>query len=33
MRGELLRVKELFDTPRRTFIDLDAEPDIDIEDR
>ena len=31
MKGELLRVKELFDTPRRTFIDLDAEPDIDIE--
>ena len=32
MQGELLRIKELFDTPRRTFIDLDAEPDIDIED-
>ena len=31
MRAELLRIKELFDTPRRTFIDLDAEPDIDIE--
>ena len=31
MKDELLRVKELFDTPRRTFIDLDAEPDIDIE--
>ena len=31
MKAELLRIKELFDTPRRTFIDLDAEPDIDIE--
>ena len=31
MKAELLRVKELFDTPRRSFIDLDAEPDIDIE--
>jgi DNA gyrase subunit A len=31
MKAELLRIKELFDTPRRTFIDLEAEPDIDIE--
>ncbi|MFZ1428341.1 MAG: DNA gyrase subunit A [Geminicoccaceae bacterium] len=31
MKAELLRVKELFDTPRRTFIDLESEPDLDIE--
>ena len=31
MKEELLRIKEQFDTPRRTLIDLDAEPDIDIE--
>ncbi|MFO1037631.1 MAG: DNA gyrase subunit A [Geminicoccaceae bacterium] len=28
---ELLKVKELFDSPRRTLIDLEAEPDVDIE--
>ena len=32
MKAELLRIKELFDTPRRTFIDLESEPDLDIED-
>lgn len=31
MKEELLRIKEQFDTPRRTLIDLEAEPDIDIE--
>lgn len=31
MKAELLRVKELFDSPRRTLIDLEAEPDLDIE--
>ena len=31
MKEELLRIKEQFDTPRRTAIDLDAEPDIDVE--
>ena len=32
MKAELLRIKEQFDTPRRTFIDLESEPDLDIED-
>ena len=32
MREELISVKERFADPRRTFIDLDAELDIDIED-
>jgi DNA gyrase subunit A len=31
MKEELLRIKEQFDTPRRTLIDLEAEPDIDLE--
>jgi DNA gyrase subunit A len=31
MREELLALREQFATPRRTFIDLDAEPDMDIE--
>jgi DNA gyrase subunit A len=31
MKEELLALKEQFDTPRRTEIDLDAEPDVDIE--
>ena len=32
IREELLAVREQFDSPRRTFIDLDAERDTDIED-
>ncbi|HEX8374752.1 MAG TPA: DNA gyrase subunit A, partial [Geminicoccaceae bacterium] len=32
MREELLRIREQFANPRRTVIDLDAEPDVDIED-
>ena len=32
MRGELLDVKAKFATPRRTLIDLESEPDQDIED-
>jgi DNA gyrase subunit A len=31
MKAELLRIKELFDTPRRTFVDVESEPDLDIE--
>ncbi|HEX8375040.1 MAG TPA: DNA gyrase C-terminal beta-propeller domain-containing protein, partial [Geminicoccaceae bacterium] len=31
MREELLRIREQFATPRRTVIDLEAEPDVDIE--
>jgi DNA gyrase subunit A len=31
MKEELFRIKEQFDTPRRTLIDLEAEPDIDLE--
>jgi len=32
IQGELATVKDRFATPRRTLIDLDAEPDTDIED-
>jgi DNA gyrase subunit A len=31
MREELLRIREQFATPRRTVIDLESEPDVDIE--
>jgi DNA gyrase subunit A len=31
MKEEILRIKEQFDTPRRTLIDLESEPDIDLE--
>ncbi len=31
MKEELLALKEQFDTPRRTEIDLESEPDVDIE--
>jgi DNA gyrase subunit A len=31
MKEELYRIKEQFDTPRRTAIDLESEPDLDLE--